>query len=96
MRHGLATCYHFPNMKTIAISIDEESLAAIDQLARAPGRRRGPKPANRSEVVRRAVQEFIARHRRVEREEGDRRILAAHRELIARQAKALVAAQAEP
>ena len=83
-------------MRTIAISIDEESLAAIDQLARATGRRRGAKPANRSEVVRRAVQEFIARQRRREREEGDRRILATHRERIAREAKALVAAQAEP
>lgn len=83
-------------MKTIAVSIDEASLEAIDQLARARGRRRGGSPANRSEVVRRAVQEFIARERRHEREEKDRRVLAAHRELIARQAEALVAEQAEP
>lgn len=83
-------------MKTIAISIDGASLAAIDQLARASGRRPGARPANRSEVVRRAVQEFVARERRREREEKDRRVLARHRELIARQAEALVAEQAEP
>jgi Arc/MetJ-type ribon-helix-helix transcriptional regulator len=83
-------------MKTIAISIDEESLVAIDQLARASGRRRGTRPANRSEVVRRAVQELVAREKRREREAKDRRALAAHRELIARQAGALVAEQAEP
>lgn len=83
-------------MKTIAISIDEASLAAIDRMARATGRRRGAKPPNRSEVVRRAVQEFIVRHHRREREEGDRRILAGHRALLARQAEALVSEQAEP
>ena len=89
-------CYHISDMKTIAVSIDEASLEAIDQLARARGRRRGAGPANRSEVVRRAVQEFVARERRLEREEKDRRVLAAHRLLIARQAEALVAEQAEP
>lgn len=81
-------------MKTIAISIDEASLSAIDRMARTV-RGRGAKPANRSELVRRAVQEFIARHKRREREEEDRRILAANRQRIARQAEALVAEQAE-
>jgi len=84
-------------MKTIAISIDEESLADVDRLAQAAGRRRGgKKTANRSEVVRRAVSEFIARQRKRDREENDRRILAAHRDRIDRQAAALVAEQAEP
>ncbi len=83
-------------MKTIAITIDETSLAAIDQLARGAGRRPPGKRANRSELVRRAVREFIARHQRLEREEKDRRILSAHRDLIERQAAALVAEQAEP
>ncbi len=83
-------------MKTIAISIDEASLAAVDRLAQAAGRRRGGKKiANRSEVVRRAVREFIARERRHEREEKDARILRAHRERIEREAAALVAEQAE-
>ena len=89
-------CYHLSDMKTIAISIDEASLAAIDQLARAVGRRRGTRPPNRSEVVRRAVQELVAKEKRREREARDARVFAAHRELLARQAEALVAEQAEP
>jgi metal-responsive CopG/Arc/MetJ family transcriptional regulator len=84
-------------MKTIAISIDESSLAAVDRLALASGRRRsGRKTANRSEVIRQAVQEFLARRQRQEREEQDRRILAAHRDELERQAAALLAEQAEP
>jgi len=84
-------------MKTIAISIDEASLAAVDRLARATGSRRGGrKRANRSSVVRQALQEFLARQVRHEREEEDRRILAAHRDAIGRQAAALLAEQAEP
>jgi metal-responsive CopG/Arc/MetJ family transcriptional regulator len=85
-------------MKTIAISIDEASLQAIDRLARAGGRARRPgrRAGSRSEIVRRAVQEFIARQQRHAREEQDRRILATHRERLGRQATALVAEQAEP
>jgi metal-responsive CopG/Arc/MetJ family transcriptional regulator len=83
-------------MKTIAISIDEESLAAIDRFARAPDRRGGKKKANRSELVREAVKEFLARRQRREREERDRRVLSAHRKEIGRQAEAIVAEQAEP
>jgi metal-responsive CopG/Arc/MetJ family transcriptional regulator len=83
-------------MKTIAISIDETSLAVVDRLAQVAGRRRGGrKIANRSELVRRAVREFIARQHRREREEQDRRILGAHRAEIERQAAALLAEQAE-
>lgn len=84
-------------MRTIAISIDEASLAAVDRLAQAAGRRRGAgKKANRSEVVRQAVREFLTRSRKQEREERDRRILSAHRDQIERQGAALVAEQAEP
>jgi metal-responsive CopG/Arc/MetJ family transcriptional regulator len=84
-------------MKTIAISIDEASLAAVDRLASAAARRGGGKKgANRSEMVRQAVREFLARQRRHEREEKDRRILSAHRTEIERQGASLVAEQAEP
>jgi metal-responsive CopG/Arc/MetJ family transcriptional regulator len=83
-------------MKTIAITIDEASLAAVDRLARASRRRRGRgKAGNRSEVIRQAVQEYLARRQRREREEQDRRALRAHRDEIERQAAALVAEQAE-
>jgi metal-responsive CopG/Arc/MetJ family transcriptional regulator len=84
-------------MKTIAISIDEASLAAIDRMAQRAGRRRGRKGgANRSEVIRRAVREFIVRSGKREREDSDRQILAANREKILLQAEALVGEQAEP
>jgi len=84
-------------MKTIAISIDEASLAAIDRMARAAQPQRGRKRrANRSEVIRRAVREFIDRGKRREREDNDRAILAANREQIERQAEALVDEQAAP
>jgi hypothetical protein len=46
--------------------------------------------------VRQALQEFLARQVRHEREEEDRRILAAHRDAIGRQTAALLAEQAEP
>jgi metal-responsive CopG/Arc/MetJ family transcriptional regulator len=83
-------------MKTIAISIDEASLAAVDRLAQAAGRRRnGRKGPNRSEVVRQALREFLDRRRRHEREERDRRILSDHRGEIERQAASLVAEQAD-
>jgi metal-responsive CopG/Arc/MetJ family transcriptional regulator len=84
-------------MKTIAISIDEASLVVIDRLAKAGrGQGQGRKTMNRSEVVRRALREFIARHQRHEREEKDRQILAANRKRLEREASALVAEQAEP
>ncbi len=84
-------------MKTIAISIDEASLAALDRLARTAARLRGGRRrSNRSEVVRRAVREFLDRGKRQGREDNDRRILAANRAHMAGQAAALVREQAEP
>ncbi len=84
-------------MKTIAISIDEPSLAAVDRLAQAAGRRQGGRRTpNRSEVIRQALREFLAHQRRRQREEQDRRALSAHRDTLERQAAALVAEQARP
>ena len=83
-------------MKTIAISIDEETLAAVDRLARATRRRGAKREANRSEVIRRAVRQFLAHQERREREESDRRVLAAMREQIEREGRVLVAEQAKP
>jgi len=82
-------------MKTIAISIDEENLAALNRLARAGGRRGRKGGPNRSEVVRQALREFLDRHRKRESEERDRRILSVHRDEIERQTASLVAEQAE-
>jgi metal-responsive CopG/Arc/MetJ family transcriptional regulator len=88
-------------MKTIAVSIDSKTLAIIDRMAtrsaggRPSGRRAGMRP-NRSELVRIALHEFVARHQQLDREASDRAILAKHRALLARQNEALVAEQAEP
>lgn len=89
-------------MKTIAISIDEPTLEAVDRIAsalstraRGRGRSRGRGP-NRSEVIRRALRDFVQRREKRQREERERRILAAHRARLARQAEALVAEQAQP
>jgi hypothetical protein len=47
-------------------------------------------------VIRRAVRGLIGRRKRHEREKSDRRILAANRAQIERQAQALVGEQAKP
>ena len=77
-------------MRTIAISIDEPTLAALDRLAAkgAAGRR--------SALVREAVAQFLERRERQEQEERERAVFARHRSRLAREAKALVAAQARP
>ena len=46
--------------------------------------------------ARRALQEFVERQERSEREGREREILARHRALLARQARALVREQAKP
>ena len=78
-------------MKTIAISIDEPTLGALDRLARK-GRIRG----KRSQLVREALTEFLARREGLEQESKERAAIARHRVLLARQAKAMVAEQAQP
>lgn len=80
--------YHDRNMKTIAISIDEASLAALDRLARG-GR-------NRSELVRQAVAELVKRLERERRETVERRALGRSRKALSRETAALVAAQEKP
>lgn len=78
-------------MKTIAVSIDEPTILALDRLARGGRARR-----KRSELVRQALAEFLARREREQREEGERAAIARHRALLARQAEALLAEQARP
>ena len=78
-------------MKTIAISIDEPTLVALDRLAHKGRIRR-----KRSELVREALVEFLARREMLEREAVERTAIAKHRGRLARQAKAMVAEQARP
>jgi metal-responsive CopG/Arc/MetJ family transcriptional regulator len=77
-------------MKTIAISIDEPTLGALDRLAQKE-RVRG----KRSKLVREALVEFLARRQILEQETIERAAISKHRSLLARQAKAMVAEQAK-
>ncbi|MGH9795985.1 MAG: ribbon-helix-helix domain-containing protein [Candidatus Acidiferrales bacterium] len=78
-------------MKTIAITIEESALDQIDRVARKGRRKR----ANRSEVIRRAVQEYISRLEREAEEERERAIIHQHRHRLRREALALVRQQAK-
>ena len=77
------------NMKTIAITIDEQTLRTVDQLVGA-----SPTLRNRSVVMRIALREFAGRERRRLIEERERAVLRKQRGRLARQARALVAEQA--
>jgi len=88
-------------MKTIAVSIDETTLAGLDRLARSadkpgrPARSSGRREAgNRSRIVRQALREFLQRRETLRRDEREKKVYAKHRRLIARQAEALVGEQA--
>lgn len=74
------------NMKTIAISIDEETLARVDRVA----------GHNRSKLLREAVREHVTRLERLAEDEREAAIVRRHRGRLARQAAALVRAQAKP
>ena len=76
-------------MKTIAIAIDEATLGRLDRLR---GRARSK---NRSEIVRQAVKDYLARLERLEEEEREREILRRHRARLKRQSAALVRGQAK-
>jgi metal-responsive CopG/Arc/MetJ family transcriptional regulator len=78
-------------MKTIVISIDERTLGALDRLAQKGRIRR-----KRSELVREALAEFLARREMLDQESMERTVIAKHRGRLARQAKAMVAEQARP
>jgi metal-responsive CopG/Arc/MetJ family transcriptional regulator len=73
-------------VKTIAISIDEATLTALDRLVRG-GR-------NRSELVRQAVSELVKRLERESREAVERRALARSRKALSRETRALMRDQA--
>jgi metal-responsive CopG/Arc/MetJ family transcriptional regulator len=79
------------NMETIAITIDRDTLDRLDRLAA----RRGPGRANRSRVIREAVQEYVARFERAIDDEREAAVIRRHRGRLARQASALVREQAK-
>ncbi len=83
--------YYNPNMKTIAITIEESALEQIDCLAR---RGRG-KRRNRSKLIRQALQEYMDRLERQAQEEREREIYHRHHRMLNRQAAALIREQAK-
>ena len=78
-------------MKTIAITIDETTLQHIDRLVAGEEAR----CKNRSQLIRQAVQEYVARLERVTEEEREGEILRKHRARLKLQATALVKEQAK-
>lgn len=79
-------------MKTIAITIDEETLRELDRFL--AGRRATWR--SRSRLAREALREFLAHQRRRAEEEHEREVFRRHRAKLRRQAAALVRDQAIP
>lgn len=79
-------------MKTVAITIDEETLRRVDALAA----RTGAPGGNRSRLIRQAVRDYVSRLERLADEERESAIVRRHRGRLARQARALVGQQARP
>jgi metal-responsive CopG/Arc/MetJ family transcriptional regulator len=78
-------------MKTIAISIDDDTLERVDRLTtKTPGAK------NRSQVIRLAVREYVQRVEQTAEDEREARIVRQHRGRLSRQARALVRQQAKP
>jgi Arc/MetJ-type ribon-helix-helix transcriptional regulator len=79
-------------MKTIAITIDEPTLKRLDQLVTDTGF----SFRNRSDVIRRAVQQFLERVQREAEERRETEIFRKHKSRLNRQAVALIKEQARP
>jgi len=80
-----------PIMKTIAISIEKETLDRMDRLTASKDRRF----RNRSKMIQEAMREYLSRIERIEEEEREREILRRHRGRLSRQADALVKEQSK-
>lgn len=78
-------------MKTIAITIDEETVQRLERLSRRQGRGR----PNRSKLIRDAVNDYLARLERASDDEREAAIVRRHRGRLAQQAAAAVKAQAK-
>ena len=78
-------------MKTIAITMDARTLDRVDRLAS----RQGSGRANRSRLIRQAVEEYVARLERAAHDEREAGIVRRHRGRLSRQASALVREQAK-
>jgi len=79
-------------MKTVAVTIDEPTLARVDQLLA----RDSPAWSSRSALVRQALQDHLRRVDIRAAEQEERRIWRRHRQKLQRQAAALIQEQATP
>jgi metal-responsive CopG/Arc/MetJ family transcriptional regulator len=79
-------------MKTIAISIEDETLDRMDRLTAMKVKRF----SNRSKMIQEAMREYLSRIEQIEEEAREREILRRHRGRLARQADALVKEQSKP
>jgi len=80
------------HMKTIAITIDEETLERLDRVLEqqtAPGK-------NRSQLIRRAVREYVAGLQREAEQAREKEIFRRNRRLLKQDALALIREQAKP
>jgi metal-responsive CopG/Arc/MetJ family transcriptional regulator len=76
-------------MKTIAITIDDETLDHVNRLVERGGRT----SRNRSQLIRQAVHDYVLRVERLADDEREAAIVRRHRGRLARQANALVREQ---
>ncbi len=79
-------------MKTIAITIDEGMLRRIDAIAV----RQGQSEINRSQFIREAIRDRLARIERSAEEERERQIFRKNKVKLQQQALALIKEQAKP
>lgn len=76
-------------MKTIAVTVDDETLELMDELQASSAQFQ-----SRSALVRAAIREYSARLRRRLEEDRERRVVQQNKELLDKQLKALVEEQA--
>ena len=81
-------------MERIAVTLDEETLRALNAISAAVQCKTGGR-TNRSLIVRTAVLEYAERKLRLEAEEKERAILARHQWRLEQQSKALIRDQAK-
>jgi metal-responsive CopG/Arc/MetJ family transcriptional regulator len=79
-------------MQTIAISIDAPTLEAVDRLRRVGG----AQATSRSELIRRALQQYVAEQQRLAWEAREREVLRKHGRSLNAGGLAALADQAEP
>jgi len=78
-------------MKTIAITIEEDTLRRIDQVAGA----RGQSTTNRSKFIREAINQHLSEIEKASEEQLEREIFKRNRGKLRREALALIKEQAK-